>query len=82
MGKCTDPQEKKGYEGIGMEGDAVSEGKTALGPLDTMFHKYVAIQRRFLGKEELTTLIDRMVRDLKSIARKCDSADKGGDNAH
>ena len=81
MGKCTDPQGKKGYEGIGMQGDAVSEGKTALGPLDTMFHKYVAIQRRCLEKEALATLMDRMILDLKSIVRKLDSADKGGNNA-
>ena len=82
MGKCTDPQEKNGYEGIGMPGDSVPEGETALGPLDTIFHKYVAIQRRCLGKEELATLIDRMVLNLKRIARKSTSTGKGGDNAH
>jgi len=83
MGKGTKPPEKKGYDGIGRPGGGVPEEETALLPFETMFHKYIAIQRRSLEKEALATLIDRVVRDLKSIVRKRNStADKGGDNTH
>ena len=77
MGKGTDPPEKNGHEGIGRPGDGMPDGETTTVPLDTMFHKYVAIQRRCLGKEALATLIDRMVLDLKSIVRKRDSSVQG-----
>lgn len=83
MGKGTNPPKKKGYEGIARPGGGMSEKETNPVPFDTMFHKYIAIQRRSLEKEALATLIDRVVRDLKSIVRKHSSAaDKGGDNAH
>jgi hypothetical protein len=83
MGKGTNPPKKNGYEGIGRPGGGVPEGETELVPFNTMFHKYIAIQRRSLEKEALATLIDRLVYDLKRIVRKRTStADKGGDNAH
>ena len=78
MDKSTKPQGKNGYAGVGGAGDVLPEGKTAPVPPDTLFHKYVAIQRRCLGKEALATLVDRMVLDLKRIVRKRDSADKRG----
>jgi len=83
MGKGHNPLKKKGYEEIGRPGAGAPEGETPIVPFDTMFHKYVAIQKRSLGNEALATLIDRVVLDLKTIVRKRDSApDKGGDNTH
>ena len=83
MGKGTNPPKKNGYEGIARPGGGMPEEETTQLPFDTMFHKYIAIQRRSLEKEALASLIDRVVRDLKSIVRKRSrAAEKGGDNTH